>query len=353
MGIALQLYSSDVAAALDWYQRAFNFREINRKVNDDGDLDRVDLAWNDAVVSIADGGPGYVGPRGHVHQLQHLSVEKVDSHHERARHAGAQILTEPFGHPNGDRSYVVADLDGHRWAVTQPAGTGHGEGEAIAPVVPGHVDADPDRQLQALTDALTPFAIRAAVALGLADHIASGTVGLAGLAEAAGADPHALRRLLQFLACRGVFVESSPEAYGLTPTARLLTRDHPSGWWQWLDAEGIAGRLEATYPRLTESIRTAGPAYVSVHGLPFWSDLAADPERTRAFDRLMAEVPRSTDGVAQGYDWSGVRRVVDVGGGTGAVLAEILLAHPHLFAAPWWTRPEPRHRHDSIWPTRA
>ena len=48
-----------------------------------------------------------------------LHVEDVDAHHERARRAGANILTTPTDFPYGERQYTVEDLAGHHWTISQ------------------------------------------------------------------------------------------------------------------------------------------------------------------------------------------------------------------------------------------
>ncbi|MFE4668160.1 methyltransferase [Streptomyces sp. NPDC056716] len=186
------------------------------------------------------------------------------------------------------------------------------------------------RGLAEIADIVTPFAVRAAATLRLADHIAAGHTRLPDLAKAAGADPGALARLLRFLSCRDIFAEPEPGTYALTEPAAELLSDHPDNLRQWLDADEVAGRLDTTFAHLVDAVRSGTSVYAKVHGAPFWEDLAATPARTESFDRLMSQVSRSTRGIGTGYDWSGVRHVIDVGGGTGALLQEILTAHPRL-----------------------
>ncbi|GAA2682109.1 methyltransferase [Streptomyces lunalinharesii] len=189
---------------------------------------------------------------------------------------------------------------------------------------------EPAPGLAEIADVVTPFAVRAAATLRLADHIAAGHTRLPDLAEAAGAEPRALCRLLRFLTCRNVFAEPEPGSYALTDLAEELRSDHPANLRQWLDADEVAGRLDATFPHLVAAVRSGTSVYAEVHGAPFWEDVGASAARTASFDRLMAQVAQSTRGIGTAYDWSDVRHVVDVGGGTGALLREVVEAHPHL-----------------------
>jgi hypothetical protein len=64
----------------------------------------------------------------------------------------------------------------------------------------------------------------------------------------------------------------------------------------------------------------------------YWEDLAANPEIGASFDALMGPAGhgRADPEFLVGDDWDSVRTVVDVGGGTGAMLAAILAAHPTI-----------------------
>ena len=66
-------------------------------------------------------------------------------------------------------------------------------------------------------------------------------------------------------------------------------------------------------------------------GKPFFELMSQRPEEAARFNRMM--IATSGDepaAVAGAYDFSEVERLVDVGGGIGTVLLEILHRHPHL-----------------------
>src|SRR5262249_55244541 len=68
-------------------------------------------------------------------------------------------------------------------------------------------------------------------------------------------------------------------------------------------------------------------------GRGFWEDLEAHPEVAASFDALMGPAGHGTPDpnvLPNPADWATVRSVVDVGGGTGAQLREILRAHPNV-----------------------
>ena len=133
--IVPMLSYEDVAAAVDWLTNAFGFRESGERfAGADGRVAHAELSSGDGLVMLGWPGPYYRGPR----RLAELSedarqmldnpyvvdgvlvhVDDIESHLERARAAGAEILRgiddEPFG-----RLYTAADPEGHRWMFVEP-----------------------------------------------------------------------------------------------------------------------------------------------------------------------------------------------------------------------------------------
>jgi 2,7-dihydroxy-5-methyl-1-naphthoate 7-O-methyltransferase len=176
-----------------------------------------------------------------------------------------------------------------------------------------------------------PWAVRVAATLRLADLIPAGGSGLTELAERAKADPDALACLLRFLIARGVFEEPTQGVFEVNDAARWLSEDHPAHLRRWLDLEGAGGAMDRAYGGLLGTVRTGQAAYPAVSGRSFWADLAADQQLAASFASLMeAHSGELADDVVAGYPWADKTLVVDVGGGTGTLLARILSSHPHL-----------------------
>jgi SAM-dependent methyltransferase len=97
-----------------------------------------------------------------------------------------------------------------------------------------------------------------------------------------------------------------------------------------LDLDGIGGRMAYAWGSLLAAVRTGAPAYDSIFGRPFWEDLQAHPEVAASFDALMGPAGHGAPDpeVLIGGNWASVSTVVDVGGGTGSLLAAILRARP-------------------------
>jgi 2,7-dihydroxy-5-methyl-1-naphthoate 7-O-methyltransferase len=179
-------------------------------------------------------------------------------------------------------------------------------------------------RLRELSDFAAPWALWIAATLRLADHIEAGATRLDDLAERAGADSDALQRLLRYLVARGVFVEEGL-VYSNTEVSELLL--HEAGWRPWLDLDGAPGLWAASWTALLQAVRSGSPGRDEAW---YYEELARTG-RAASFDALMAaQVQANAQQIAADYDWSSVAAVVDVGGGTGALLRALLGAHPHL-----------------------
>ena len=183
--------------------------------------------------------------------------------------------------------------------------------------------------LFALSDFATPWSIHVLATLRVADQIAAGIDTIEELATVCGADEDMLRRILEHVVAKGVFLQPEPGRFALNEPAQML-QDGPMRLG--LDLDGIGGRFALAWSGLLQQVRTGKPAYADIFGLPFWEDLNAHPDLGAGFDALMGIAGHGApdpEVLADG-DWSHVRTVVDVGGGTGALLAAILQARPHL-----------------------
>lgn len=184
-------------------------------------------------------------------------------------------------------------------------------------------------RLTELADCVIPFAIRAVCELRIADHLAAGALPVAELAARSGSDPAALERTLRALAGKGVFTETGPGAFALTPLAQPLRSDHPVSLRQAYPL--LVGDTHA-WARFDHSLRTGDSAFEHVHGMDYWTYLGRHPEDSARFDGSQAAATRlELRTMLPAYDaWSGLRTVVDVGGGNGAFLAGLLARFPAM-----------------------
>ena len=125
------------AAAIEWLERAFGFREDRdeRYTGQDGTIGHAQMeAGSGGLIMLASPTPDYESPARHRERCEaaarwsrvpwvidgvQVEVDDVDAHYERAGSAGARLLTPIRDEPYG-RLYNAEDLEGHRWMFIQP-----------------------------------------------------------------------------------------------------------------------------------------------------------------------------------------------------------------------------------------
>src|SRR5205085_12496512 len=101
-------------------------------------------------------------------------------------------------------------------------------------------------------------AVGAVAHLGIADQLEQAPRTSEELAQAVGAHPQALYRVLRLLASLGVFAEVAPRRFGLTPLGETLRSDAPGSVRNFAITETAFGHW-APWGRLLESVRTGRP----------------------------------------------------------------------------------------------
>jgi hypothetical protein len=146
-----------------------------------------------------------------------------------------------------------------------------------------------------------------------------------------GAQSNILRRVLRGLAAEGVLDEHDDGRFSLTPLGNCLRSDVSSSLRGAIIARGdlyygaAAGLLEA--------VQQGGVPFEHVHSVGFFEYLAQHPERGAEFQGSMVDRSRHEAAeVVAAYDFGSFERLVDVGGGHGVLLTEILTAFPRLRA---------------------
>jgi ubiquinone/menaquinone biosynthesis C-methylase UbiE len=170
-------------------------------------------------------------------------------------------------------------------------------------------------------------AIYVAATLGIADLLKNGPRSSDDLAAATVTRPGSLYRLLRALAAVGVFREDADRHFALTPLGECLRSDAPEPVAPWAVFIGQPEYWQA-WGHLLDSARTGEHAFRHAHGMNTWEYYARNPEAGAAFDRAMtSRSRRQANAVLNACDFERFACVVDVGGGHGALLAEILAKH--------------------------
>ncbi|MEV1320606.1 methyltransferase [Micromonospora arborensis] len=193
----------------------------------------------------------------------------------------------------------------------------------------------PFQQLLTMTDLLVPAAVRAAATLGIADHVAAGATTADEIARRAGSAPDVTDMLLRYLVDIALLDRDENGGYALTALAEPLRSDHPQSVRAMLRNDGMFGSSGLSLLRLDHTVRTGRPGYVAEFGRDYWDAVNNDPafvaewrEQGEAADRM--DLHWDAGIVVTGYDWSGVRSFVDVGGHLGNLTLALVRAHAHL-----------------------
>src|SRR5262245_11419002 len=181
---------------------------------------------------------------------------------------------------------------------------------------------------QLLRGSLVTQLIHVAASLGVADLLCDSPKSSHELATVLRVHPEALYRVLRALASIGIFEETDPRRFALTALAEPLRSDVPGSlrasailygerWW-WLACGD-----------LLHSVRTGQPAFDHVHGKPLFDYLGHSTDAAAIFNDHQTNMTRQdATAVVSAYGFSECTRIVDVGGGHGALTATILKACP-------------------------
>ena len=174
-------------------------------------------------------------------------------------------------------------------------------------------------------------AVWAAAELGVADLLAEGPRSLDELARSCGAHPGALERLMRALVGAGVFRRGPDGRYALTAVSEPMRAESPTTLRSLL--RYIGGDNRRAWDEVLHTLATGRPAFDRAFGGTFFEHLSANPAAERLFADAMAERHRALDpAVAEAYDFSGVRTLVDVGGGHGFLAGAVLRRNPGMRA---------------------
>lgn len=141
-------------------------------------------------------------------------------------------------------------------------------------------------------------------------------------------DSGAMFRVLRALASAGVFTEVTPGTFASNALGDTLRADTPGSLRELARLVG-SPETHRTLAGLDHSVRTGETAFDLVHDTDWWSYLAATPRLAEIFHGAMGEVSNQVHAAAiRTHDLSGTRRLIDVGGGHGQLVAALLRRHP-------------------------
>ncbi|HEY2831353.1 MAG TPA: methyltransferase [Sporichthyaceae bacterium] len=173
-------------------------------------------------------------------------------------------------------------------------------------------------------------ALYAVTQRGIPDVLAAGPATPDEVAAKVGVHPIATLQVLRALASAGIFTQGSDGRYGLTPVGETLVEGHPTAARDLVLTFGAPGFWTAVseMPAVLETGRTGVQIAFDMSAFDY---LRQHPDEEALFNRTMIAVHGGEPAaVAAAYDFSGIRTLVDVGGGLGTMLVTLLEANPAL-----------------------
>ncbi len=170
-------------------------------------------------------------------------------------------------------------------------------------------------------------AVSTAAAIGLADALSDGPLALGELARRLECVPAPLGSLARVLTGLGLLTSPSADVFELTEQGRRLRSDalgplaaflgSPEQWDPW--------------SRLRDAVRGGPCAFERTHQQGLYAYLANHPVESRRYDAAIdAFTQNEARALCEQHDFASALRLVDVGGGHGALLETVLARWEHL-----------------------
>lgn len=183
---------------------------------------------------------------------------------------------------------------------------------------------------QLMLGSLAAQTIYVAAKLGIADLLADGPKSVEELATATSTHAPSLYRVLRAAASLNVFSEQENRVFALNPVAQPLLSNAPNSLrdiaifmgedWHW-----------QVWGKTLYSVQTGKSAWAQMHGDDVFGYFGMNPEPAAIFNRAMSSLTAlATKAVVEGYDFSDINTLVDIAGGHGRLLTDILEANPNM-----------------------
>ncbi len=189
--------------------------------------------------------------------------------------------------------------------------------------------SSPTTLLEAIRGYRISQCIYVAAKLGIADLLKDGEQHCDVLANATNTNKDAIYRLLRALASVGIFAETQPGYFQLTPLAAYLQSDDPNSLKAY--AIMLAEEHYQTWGNIMHSMQTGENAFENLYGINFYEFFQQNSASAKTFDWAMTNLSGVVNiNILAAYNFSSIAQLVDIGGGNGRLLSSILEAYPTM-----------------------
>lgn len=165
--------------------------------------------------------------------------------------------------------------------------------------------------------------------LNLADIIGEGSRSVDFLAKETNTHSPSLYRLLRALASDGIFSEIQPGVFVNTSLSKALMEGR--GSMKYMIQHQMNNTNWDVVNELGYSIKTGKSAAVKLFGSDIFEHLKNSPEKNELYNKAMTNTSDiSSAAIVSAYDFSGINKLVDIGGGEGYLLSVILSQYPNM-----------------------
>lgn len=193
------------------------------------------------------------------------------------------------------------------------------------------LDLPPHLQMMNLATGKWVSKILWAVAkLGVAEVLGTGCKSLKEISQLTDTIEGALFRVLRAGASIGLFNETTDQKFELTTLGSLLKEDHPQS------LKSVVLFLnhpdhDLAWNEILYCLRTGKPAFEKVFGMTIFDFFERNQGFANDFSSAMNELGRlNNSSIVQVYDFRGIELLMDVGGGHGSLMLEILNKYVHM-----------------------
>ena len=188
----------------------------------------------------------------------------------------------------------------------------------------------PVQLMQMLFGFAATRAIGVTAELHIADLLKDGAKTADELALQTGVHARSLYRVLRACASVGVYAEDSAKKFSLTPLAEPLLSDAPGSLRAFAEMISCDWQFQ-TWAELPYSVKTGKPSFDKVHGKSSFDYFWSNEKAGKVFnDAMTSNSAFSSFAVVNAYDFSSIKKLIDIGGGHGFLLASILAKNDNL-----------------------
>jgi hypothetical protein len=214
-------------------------------------------------------------------------------------------------------------------AIVGQNGKNVSSGLALPMLASAGSSAEPPPLFQLASGYWISQAVYVAAKLGIADVLKDGAKSSSEIAFATGADDVSIARLMRALCAVGVFRANGKGKFTLTGLGKPLRSCVPGSLRSMVITLGEVHY--AAWAHALESVKTGAAAFPHAFGAKMFDYLGRESEAGNTFNRAMSDYSAlSACAVLLSYDFSGVRSIVDVGGGCGTLLTGVLQMYPSM-----------------------